>query len=409
MSPQAQPDSIIGSRSKDFCPRTADYLPWKNPELREDPYPFYARAQAEAPVSRDEDGTFVLTKYEDLMHYGRLPSVVIAPEWEKAGAWSVLKDMALGQDEPGHTRLRRLTSQWFTPKRVREWVSITERVTDGILDRIGDDGLVDGSDLAVEATHRTICEVLGVAEDEIDEVRRFMRQAMPVLSAVPEPADFDACDAAHVYLRGRTAQLIEHGRAHRTDGLLQYLLDLREEGALNEDQLHATMLFFYFVGHMDASYLIASGLHLFTRVPEIFDTFRDEPAVRQSTVSELARFDAPEPVVTRTTTEDLVIRGVEVPAGSTLRLMLGAANRDPDVFADPHRFDVRRPAEHSRNLTFSLGSHSCQGRLLAEAEIRVVWERIAARYSAIELVAPPETMKTDASRHYLTLPLRFRG
>lgn len=64
------------------------------------PLPFYARAQAEAPVSRDEDGTFVLTKFEDLMHYGRLPSVIIAPEWEKAGAWRILKDMALGMTNP---------------------------------------------------------------------------------------------------------------------------------------------------------------------------------------------------------------------------------------------------------------------------------------------------------------------
>jgi cytochrome P450 len=406
MSPES-PSGTLGGSLPASCPSTSDYLPWKDPALREDPYPFYARALAEAPITRDADGSFVLTRYEDLMRYGRLPSVVIAPEWQKAGAWSVLKDMALGHDEPDHTRLRRLTGQWFTPKRVREYVAITERVTDEILDGIGEDGLVDGSDLAVEATHRTICEVLGVAEDEIDNVRRSMRQAMPVLSAVPDQADFDACEAAHVYLRGRTAQLIAHGRAHRADGLLRHLLDLRDEGALTEDELHATTLFLYFVGHMDASYLIASGLHLFTRMPEVFETFRDEPAVRAATVSELARFDAPEPVVTRTTTEHLVIHGVDVPAGSTLRLMLGAANRDPEVFTDPHRFDVRRPAGHSRNLTFSLGSHSCQGRLLAEAEIRVVWERIAARYSAVELVAPPETMKTDASRHYLTLPLRF--
>jgi cytochrome P450 len=317
--------------------------------------------------------------------------------------------MAVGHDEPDHTRLRRVTSQWLTPKRIREWAKITERVTDEILDRIGADGLVDGSDLAVEATHRTICEILQVPEDEIEEVRRFMRQAMPVLSAAPDPADFEACEAAHVYLRGRTAELIEYGRTHRTDGLLQHLLDQQEEGALTEQELFATLLFFYFVGHMDASYLISSGLHLFTRTPQIFDTFREDPTVRQATVSELARFDAPEPVVTRATTEDLVIHGFEVPAGSSLRLLLGAANRDPEVFTNPDEFDVRRPAEHSRNLTFSFGSHSCQGRLLAEAEIRVVWERIAARYSAIELVAPPETMKTDASRHYLTLPLRFRS
>lgn len=389
------------------CPRAADYFPWKDPALREDPYPFYARAQAEAPVTRDEDGTIVLTKYEDLMHYGRLPSVVIRPEWGKAGAWSILMDMALGHDEPEHTRLRRLTSKWLTPKQIRDWVKITASITDEILDRVGDDGLVDGSDLAVEATHRTICRVLQVPEDEIDNVRRYMRQTMPVLSAVPDAADFEECERAHRYLQSRTADLIEHARAHPNDGLLSYLLDLQDTGEMSEEEVFATALFFYFVGHMDASYLISSGLHLFTRRPDVYDVFRADPESRQAILSELVRFDAPEPVVTRATTEDLVIRGVHVPAGSSLRLLLGAANRDPEVYDNPHEFVYTRPPEQSRNLTFSFGTHTCQGRLLAEAEIRVVWERIAARYSRIELESPPLMKNTDASRHYWTLPLRL--
>ncbi|MCE0765014.1 cytochrome P450 [Pseudonocardia kujensis] len=390
------------------CPEATEYLPWTDPEFRRDPYPFYARALAEAPVLRDEvDNGFVLTKYEDLMHYGRLPSVRIAPEWETAGAWRVLLDMALGHDEPHHTRLRRQTSRWFTPKQVREWVRTTAEIADRLLDGIGDDGAVDGSDLAVEITHRTICHVLQVPGDDFDEVRRSMRQAMPILSARPEPHDFEAAEEGLADLRRRTADLISFKRANPGDGLLDALLDAQDAGEMSEAETFATTLFFYVVGHMDASYLISSGLHLFSRRPELFEAFRADPSAHEAIVSELVRFDAPEPVVTRMTTEDLVIRGVHVPAGSRLRLMLGAANRDPDVFDNPHEFDFRRPAEKTRNLTFSLGSHGCQGRLLAEAEIRVTFERIAARYSRIELTAPPVTKYTDASRHYHTLPLRL--
>lgn len=388
------------------CPATRDYLPWRDPHLREDPYPFYARALAEAPISIDDDGTFVLTRYHDLMHYGRLPSVIIAPEWEKAGGWRILKHMALGQDEPEHTRLRRLTSKWLTPKQVKHWITITAAVTDEILDRVGDDGLLDGFDLAVEATHRTVCRLLEVPDDEIDAVRFHMRQAMPVLSAVPTPEDFQACDEAHAYLRRRAADLIEHKRANPGTGLVDHLIECQARGEMTADEVHATTLFIYFVGHMDASYLICSGLHMFTRRPDLLDEFRANPDVRDAMVTELVRFDAPEPVVTRTTTEDLVIRGVPVPAGSTLRLMTGAANHDPEVFDNPDEFDYTRPPEQTRNLTFSLGTHACQGRLLAEAEVRVVWERIAARYSRVELAAPPIIKNTDASRHYYTLPLR---
>ncbi|UQS25994.1 cytochrome P450 [Amycolatopsis thermalba] len=392
------------------CPEVTRYLPWTDPQFRIDPYPYYARALAEAPIMRDDhDGSFVLTRYEDLMHYGRLPSVRIAPEWEKAGAWRVLLDMALGHDEPGHTRLRRLTSKWFTPKRVREWAETTAAITDRLLDGLGQDGLVDGSDLAVEVTHRTVCHILNIPADDHDEVRRKMRQAMPILSARPSQQDFERAEEALDELRGRTAALIEAKRKNPGEGLLGSLVAAQDRGEMTAAELLATTLFFYVVGHMDATYLICSGLHLFTRRPDLFDAFRENPDKHEAFVAELARFDAPEPVVTRATTEDLVIHGVHVPAGRSLRLMLGAANHDPAVFDNPDEFDFTRPPEQTRNLTFSFGSHGCQGRLLAEAEIRVVFERIAARFSRVELTAEPDIRNTDASRHYFTLPLRLHS
>lgn len=392
------------------CPEVTRYLPWTDPQFRADPYPFYARALAEAPILFDPyDSSYVLTRYEDLMYYGRLPSVRIAPEWERAGAWRVLRDMALGSDEPDHTRLRRQTNRWLTPKQVREWAVVTAEVTDELLDGIGEDGLVDGSDLAVEVAHRVVCRLLQVPADGAGEVRRTMRQAMLILSARPGPHDHANAQQALDSFARRTAELIEYKRANPGDGLLDALLSAQDRGEMTAAETLATALFFYVVGHMDASYLMSSGLHLFTRQPAILDAFRADPGVREAIVAELARFDAPEPVITRATTEDLVIRGVRVPAGSTLRLMLGAANHDPDVFDNPDEFDFARPPEQTRNLTFSFGSHGCQGRLLAEAEIRVVWERIAARYSRIELAGTPDIRNTDASRHYYTLPLRLHG
>ncbi|WP_037370784.1 cytochrome P450 [Amycolatopsis orientalis] len=390
------------------CPEVTRFLPWTDPRFRADPYPFYAKALAEAPVLRDDyDGSYVLTKYEDLMHYGRLPSVRIAPEWEKAGAWRVLLDMALGNDEPAHTRLRRQTNKWFTPKRVREWAVVTAEIADEVLDRIGPDGAVDGSDLAAEVAHRVVCRVMQVPSDGFQDVRAVMRRAMLILSARPSQDDHAGAEAAMRKMRADAAGLLDFKRANPGDGLLDSLLAAETRGEMTAPEVLATTLFFYVVGHMDASYLMSSGLHLFTRKPELFERFRADPSAREAMVVELARYDAPEPVITRTTTEDLVIRGVRVPAGRSLRLMTGAANHDPDVFRDPDEFDFTRPPEQSRNLTFSFGSHGCQGRLLAEAEIRVVWERIAARYSRVELAAEPVLQNTDASRHYCTLPLRL--
>ncbi|OBJ95461.1 cytochrome [Mycolicibacterium fortuitum] len=399
--------AVAGADPAPDCPRTEDYLPWQDEQLRVDPYPFYARALREAPVSIDWDGAYVLTKYEDLMNYGRLPSVVIEPEWAETGAWAILSDMALGRDEPDHTRLKRMTGKWLTPKKIKEWLKLTEEVTDELLDEIGEDGRVDGSDLAVEVAHRTICRVMQVPEDGAQELRREMRNAMFVLSSARDQSDRDQSVEAHKYMQGRVRQCIEYKRAHPSDGLLDDLLRLQDTGEMSEAEAFATAVFFYTVGHMDASYLMCSGLQLFTERPEIFDAFRSNPDVRDAIVTELVRYDAPEPVITRSTTEDLTIRGIHVPAGSRLRLMLGAANHDPDVYDNPDEFDYTRPPEQSRSMTFSFGTHTCQGKLLAQGEIRVLWERIAARYSRIELAGEPTLKNTDASRHYYTLPLRL--
>lgn len=398
--------TVDSSRLRD-CPRTADYLPWENEQLREDPYPFYARALAEAPVSLDWDGAYVLTKYEDLMTYGRLPSVVIEPAWAEAGAWGILKDTALGRDEPDHTRLKRATGKWLTPKRTKQWLRYTEEISDELLDDVGDDGLIDGSDLAAEVAHRTICRVMQIPEDGIEDLRREMRNAMFVLSSARSQSDRDQSVEAHAYMQRELVKHIEYKRANPGDGLLDDILRMQDCGELSRDEAFAIALFFFTVGHMDASYLMSSGLHLFTKRPEIFDVFRADPDARDAIVNELVRYDAPEPVIVRYATEELTIRGVHIPAGSWLRLMLGAANHDPDIYDNPDEFDYTRPPEQSRNMTFAFGSHTCQGKLLALGEIRVLWEKIGARYSRVELASEPVIKNTDASRHYYTLPLRL--
>lgn len=389
------------------CPRTVDYMPWENEQLRINPYPFYARALAEAPVSQDWDGAYVLTKYEDLMTYGRHPSVTIEPAWAEAGAWVLFKDTALGHDGPDHTRIKRATGKWLTPKQIKRWLKYSEEISEELLDGVGDDGLIDGSDLAAEMAHRTICRVMQIPEDGIEDLRREMRNAMRVLSSARDQSHRDQSVEAHAYMQRRLEEHIEYKRANPGDGLLDDLLRLQDAGELSQEEAFATAFFFFTVPHMDASYLMSSGLHLFTKRPEIFEAFRNNPDVRDAIVNELVRYDAPEPVIARYTTSDLTIRGVHIPAGSCLRLILGAANRDPEIYYNPDEFDYTRPPEQSLNMTFAFGRHTCQGKLLALGEIRVLWEKIGARYSRIELASEPVMSNTDASRHYCTLPLRL--
>ena len=104
-------------------------LPWDDPAFELDPYPWYARVQAESPVFVDERGVFVVTKYEDVMTFGKQPSMSVEPGWAQAGPWAVVRETMIGRDDPDHTRLRRQTNKWFTPKLVQNWVTTTTAVT----------------------------------------------------------------------------------------------------------------------------------------------------------------------------------------------------------------------------------------------------------------------------------------
>ena len=381
-------------------------LPWDDPAFELDPYPWYARVQAESPVFVDERGVFVVTKYEDVMTFGKQPSMSVEPGWAQAGPWAVVRETMIGRDDPDHTRLRRQTNKWFTPKLVQNWVTTTAAVTDELLDAVQGDTIDGWHDLAVVPTHRTMCRVLQLPSYAAHQVKAAMERTMPMLSARPRPGALEDAGRAFDSLTALLSELMEPKRREPGDGLADMLLEAADRGDMSLEEAHATILMLYTLGHMDVGYLVAAGFLVFTQRPDVFRDYRDRPELRDAIVNEIARFDPPELSFYRTATQDLTIRGVDIPAGSTVRYMIGAANRDPDYFDDPQTFDHHRPMEHSRNLSFGVGLHSCAGQVISRAEARAIFETVAARFSAIELAEPVVMDNTDFSRHFKKLTQR---
>ena len=383
------------------------YFPWNDTQFALDPYPWYARAQAEAPVLYDDLGFYVVSRYDDVMTYGKHPTMSVEPGWDEAGPWAVVRDTVIGRDLPDHTRLRRQTSKWFGPKIVTQWTETTAAVVGEVLEA-HENNIVDGwHDLSVLPTHRTMCRVLGVPDGEPDEIQHSMFKTMPMLAAIPESGTIELAEQGFEELSSRVATLIEARRAEPGSGLLGSLLSAADRGEISSREVQATTLMLYSLGHMDVGYLVAAGLNIFASMPEVYSRYRSSADLRDSIINEIVRFDPPELCFYRTSTSDITIRSVDIPAGSKVRFMIGAANRDPDIFTHPQEFDVERPTHESRNLSFGVGSHSCVGQHISRAQARIVFDLLAERYRHIEHAAEPQMDNTDFSRHFTSLKLRL--
>jgi cytochrome P450 len=382
-------------------------LPWADAEFRRDPYPNYRVLQRDHPICQ-VGGEYIVSRYDDVLKFGKMPIMSVRAGWESAGPWVLSTQTVLGSDLPRHTTLRRQTNRWFTPKLVKQWVEPTVDVTREVLDGIGDDGVVEAwYDLVAEVTHRIMCRILQVPEDGSGKVVDAMFDAMKMLSAAPRDGDVELAAECFGFLFGRVDEFIASKRVTPGDGLADALLGAADAGEIAPEEARATILMFYMLGHMDVGYAIASGLELFARRPDVFDVYRAEPESRQAIINEMVRIDPPELSLVRYPTEDVEIHGVHIPAGSSVRYMIAAANRDPEVFENPDEFNHRRPPEASRSLSFGLGIHSCAGQVIARAETTAIFDTIAERYSRIELVSEPEMENNDFARFYKQLELKF--
>ena len=282
-----------------------DYLPWDESDFELDPYPFYEVAQREVPVFHDYDGTYVVLRYSDVADFGQHPAMSVEAGWEMAGPWAVARHTIIGRDDPEHARLKRQTTRWFTPKLVKEWVTTTTRVTNELLDQMSGDTIDGWHDLSVIPTHRTMCRVLQVPDSDAGRIKVAMERSMPMLSARPRVGSVEMAEESFALLDEVMTDFTSHRRNNPGDGLLDALIAAQDRGELTPEQMHATALMFYGLGHMDVGYIIASGLELFARNPEVFTQFRDDPAKRDAILNEIVRLDPPELSFYRTTLSDL--------------------------------------------------------------------------------------------------------
>lgn len=315
-------------------------------------------------------------------------------------------------DPPDHTRLRRLVTTAFTPRRVAEVRPMVQRIVDEAVEHAAEHGTMDVvGDLAYPLPIQVICRMLGVPVEDhlggyIDGREQLCCFDPTMLVGAPIGVFEDARrrrDRSLEYY----AEVVADRREHPGDDLISALVGARHDGdRLSDDELVNTIRLMFVGGHETTVGLIANGALALLRHPEQLELLRLRPELMADAVEEIIRYDAPFQFVQRTATADIELEGATISAGTHLVLWLGAANRDPAVFVDPDRFDITR--ENKRHLGFGGGIHACMGAPLARMQAEIALSAIVERLvdPALPTDVPP-VYHDDAVHALRSLPITF--
>ena len=372
---------------------------------REDPYPRYDRLRAIAPLIRAEDGALVVTRYADCAtvvrdgRLGHMPPDMLAfvglPDWAEHPALRQFFTSMLAQNPPDHTRLRRLVSSTFTARRVQSLRPAIEAMVAGLLDGLaGDTDFVER--FAFPLPVNVIGELLGVPPADQAQFQTLVRDWSQVLDVIT-PEVLARADPAATVIRDYLAGLAAERRAAPRDDLISALVAAEAGGdRLTEDELLTMAALLFGAGFETTTNLLANGLVALDRNPG--QAFGD-PAVA---VEELLRYDSPVQIVSRVAYEDVELGGTTVAAGERVVAYLGAGNRDPERFADPHRLDLARA--DNAPLSFGGGIHYCLGAPLARLEAQIAFPALLRRFPGLE-IGTPVRRDSLTLRGYLSLPV----
>jgi cytochrome P450 len=380
-----------------------DYDP-RRPEEIADPFPSFARLRASDPVHWSEIlGGWVLTRYRDVraaLFDRRLSADRITPFRDHLApaaraamqeALAMLGRWAVFNDPPEHTRRRALLNMAFTPRAVAALrptiAAIVERLVDGVAAR-GSFDLI--ADFAYPLPATVIAGMIGVPAADLERFKRWSDDiAAFVGSALATPDKRQRAERGMREMSDYFRAMVADHRARPRDDILGGLIAAEDEGKrLSDDEIVASAILLLFAGHETTTNLIGNGVFALLRHPAELQALREQPALVGSAVEEMLRYDGPTQAMTRIAVEEVAFAGAAgeprvVRRGDRVFLLLNAANRDPEIFAEPERFRVAR--DDSRHVAFGYGPHFCLGAPLARLEAAIGVGRLLERLPRLAL------------------------
>jgi len=384
------------------------------PEFYANPFPTYHALRRHAPVKRMPDGSYLLTRYADVLAVYKDPATFSSdkkaefkPKYGDSPLYRHHTTSLVFNDPPLHTRVRRLILGALTPRAIEGMEAALVLLVDSLLGRLGEKRQVDlVEDFAAAIPIEIIGNLLDVPHAQRAPLRGWSLAILGALEPVLTAEQFERGNRAVRefldYLEGLVAQRRAHPGDPEHDVLTRLIQGEADGERLTHDELLHQCIFLLNAGHETTTNLIANALHALSEWPGEKARLIAQPELIRSAVEEFLRFESSNQLGNRIATCDTAVGGVALPAGTQITLCIGAANRDPAQFPDPDRLDVAR--NPNRHLAFGSGPHQCIGMHLARLEGRIAISRFLARYPGYQLTGVPVRGGRARFRGFLKLP-----
>ena len=383
-------------------------------EFYADPYPTYRALREHEPVKRMPNGSYFLTRYDDLISVYKNTRLFssdkkkeFAPKYGDSPLYEHHTTSLVFNDPPAHTRVRRLIMGALSPRAIVAMEPDLTALVDRLLDALAAKDNVDLiDDFAAAIPIEVIGNLLDVPREEREPLRDWSLGILGALEPVISAEAFARGNKAVKDFLAYLENLVERRRARPGNpdrDVLTRLIQGEENGErLTEKELLHNCIFLLNAGHETTTNLIGNGLVALSRHAAQKARLIEHPDLIKTAVEEILRFESSNQLGNRMTTEPLELGGIAMAAGTPLTLCIGAGNRDPQQFSDPETFDIGRAP--NRHLAFATGAHQCAGMALARLEGAIAISQFLARFPGYALNGAPVRGGRARFRGFLSVP-----
>lgn len=385
-------------------------------EFTENPYPLYDRMRSICPLYRIESipypGWYV-TGYEEAKkilldtHFENritLPSASNNYKQLKC----IQSNMMLFQNEGHHRHLRRLVSEFFIPNKLEQYRPFVKETTQRFIQQAKQKEKIDIiSDFSFPLASNVIGKIIGIPSEYMYKFRDWSATLVQAVDFSRTKESFASGNHTILELQTFFKNLISEKRLHSENDLISTLIkETSAEGKLNDEELFATLVLLVIAGHETTVNLIGNSILSLIHFPKQAVMLRDNPELIDTAIEEFLRFESPTQMTARIASRDINVGEVTIQKGEQVYIILGAANRDPNKFQDPHHLDIcRKPNPH---LSFGHGSHFCIGASLARMEAKIAIGELLQWLPNLQLAHPPEWRQLVGFRSLQRLSLLLK-
>ena len=376
---------------------------------------YYSRLLKEQPVARTELDQWLFCRYADVKRI-----LTDHENFQRPSDWSIErkpegplrefgKNNMVGMNPPKHTRFRQSAARGFSSRTVLDMEPAIQHLVDKLLDDMVEKESGDFiQDFAFPLPVWVICEMMGISHEDHDLFGQCTADMLASLEMSATPEIFDRGTAAAKILFDYCKDVAAKREKNLGDDLISILINKEKEDKMARDEVIWTAVTMLIAGHETTTHMLGNGMLALINHPEQYRLLSNKPDLAASATEEILRFDPTLYVLFRESRADVEIGGQEIPAGSFLIASLYAANRDPEMFKQPDRFDIRR--ENARqHLTFAAGRNLCLGHNLARLEGKVAFSRLFRKIGNFQLAGDAVPRNGLMFKGYYSLPMSWQA